>query len=588
MNSWNIEKICVLMCFLGVSVLWAYLNLVRLNTDVPFEILVTAVFLCSSALTTSYLRTSKRKISAYSLVILYLVSYGMLTIYSFRYDLFGGSDVIGEYVIASKTLHLRRWPIGSLDIGWGDRAGRYASCLSVTIFPAILSTVSGIRMLDLFKFILPAICAFVPLLLYLIVDDVFQDKRVAFLSATLFAISHLQIFLLSYLFREQIANFFLLLSIYTILKFHKNLGVATLALLGVIFSNAGHATADFSFLLLVAFLVTPLLLRIRGRKNEVLLSWKLPTFYAAATVLWLFFFANPLFVQHYSVLGGTLTDFVRYFPEYMSKVLATGNIFPSQSLVGSGLPVSVLLKLWYYLSVILVLFGWLFAAIKFNNDPKKLSLTAYCFLMFSLFTFTTFAPGLIPELGAARVFADPFFPLFTGVALSIPCFLSEKKYLKYGRYIAVLTIVFLFLSLPMNLNLVDYERILHFNSENTLVPQIRAVYFDVSFSDLTFAEWIVEYIPSDSWIAVDQRGFNTAYLADHVNKTYMTYPAYSDLSDFLILHSLYIENGIWITPYHTSVFPSQNITWQDIALQTLIVYNDGTMVLAAKISNETS
>ena len=590
MNLLKPERIGIILSITGVSLFWAYLNSVRLSINLPIELLFLAVFMCASALTISCIKTSKHKISVSSLLILFVISYGMLTLYSFRYDGFGGPDTIGEYVIASETLQSGIWPMESLDVGYGDRAGRYASCLSVTILPAVLSSVSGIDLLFVFKFILPLIGAFVPLLVYLLVDEIFKNKQVALICATLLAISHLQIFLLTYLFREQIANFFIVLTLYAALRFPKKFVIVAFASLGIIFSNAGHATADFSILLFAAFTITTLLFRIRKKDTKLsyLFSWKVLVFYVVATFSWLFFFANRLFVQHFSVLGNIIDDLATYLPGYILRVLSTGSIFPSTSLVAAGLPGSYLLQMWYYLSVVIVLFGWLFAFLRFRKDPTKASLIVYCFFMLSVFVFTLFAPGFIAELDSSRVFADLFFPIFTGLAISVPLLLERKRFSKFLKYASVITFIFLFVSLPMNLNLPDYGRILHYNSADVIRPEVRAYYFDVSFSEMAFAEWMKEYVPSDSWITVDQRGFNIPYLANHVNKTYVTSPIYSVKSDFMIINFLFIEDGIWVTPYHASYYPTRNITWQDIATQDSIVFNDGTMLMTRKVLNATT
>ena len=216
------KGINILTMVIGVLLTSLYLNAIRLGDADPNKLIFfTGVSFCIISMIISYSLSTKEKVAKFSLLSLYILTFSLLTIYSFRYYFFS-SDLAGEYFIASETLNTNSWPMSLLAEGWGPRGGRYASSLSVSILPPILSKVTGIPLMLMFKFVMPAIGAFVSIGIYLLVKEIYGDKKLALLSAMLFSVSHLQVFMLSYMFRRQIGHLLLVIMLWMIFRFSKH------------------------------------------------------------------------------------------------------------------------------------------------------------------------------------------------------------------------------------------------------------------------------------------------------------------------------------------------------------------------------
>jgi len=590
-NRYSLGKFSVLLAIVGVCIVWSYLHCLRLGLELlPFQAFLLGVSFCSLALFLAFLRVTKEKASVSSLISLYIVCFGMLSIFSFRYDLFHGADFVGEFVISSITYSQKHLPLELLTVGVEDRAGRYASCLSVTIFPAILSDVSGIEILYLYKFIFPLISACVPLLLYLLVKEIFNDARIAFLSAMFLGTSHMQIFLVSYLFRQQLAHFFMLLSIFCILKFRKwKLLVLPLIFLPCI-PLSHYTVINFALIFLFSFLVAPLAMWILRRKPKEKLVFN-PAFlvyYGAVSYGWLYFFANPIYMQQYNIAVEIFNLAVNYGFSFVMRVLTTGKIRP-ESEVARGLPGSPIVSGWYYLTIILIGMGILYALFRQSNNERKTGWTLYSLIVFLLFGVGALLPVYIKGMDAGRIFSigELTFTSMTALLVS-PLLLALLQKRRPLKYLGVIAVIFVLVCLPMNLNLADHERILHYHTEDVITPEKRALFYDVEWRDYQFATWIHKHVYAGDWISVDLRGFMIAYLANHVNKTYQSFPRFSPLSRYLIVHRLFTENNIWVTPKLSLVHPRQNVSEQQILANSFATYNNGEMVMLTRFDNATT
>ncbi|MDH5266419.1 MAG: hypothetical protein OEW62_01930 [Candidatus Bathyarchaeota archaeon] len=570
----------------GVVLIWFYLSGLRLgNENVSIILLFFGVFLCTISMVFSYIFSTKEKLAKFSLFSLYILSYCLLTIYSFRYYFFG-SDLAGEYTIASIADTSNSWPISLLAVGWGPRAGRYASSLSVSVLPIILSKVIGIDLLQLFKFVMPAIGAFVPVVLYLLIAEVYRDRKLAFLGAMLFAISHLQVFMLSYMFRRQVGHLFSVLGLLVIFKAH-NIKDATIwkALLALFFGGivlSNYYIADWAFLLFLGILLAPIAAKILRRKMKqdgLILSWKMFLLYCGIAAGWLWFAANIIFMEHLSNLQKSISLVIQYGPQYLWKVVTTGKFLPSTpggTTVQEGLTGSAILNIWYYFVVLLPGVGWLYALIRKKNNIKEIALLSWFFLAFPYFFYESFY-GVI---GSSAPFATGFlvFSVFTAISVHRS---SWKK--RSQKIFAIFSIMLIAVSLPLNLSLVN-NQVLHFHPETEISPQVRAIQWDISFGDMKFVNWFQNFVPSEEAITVDDRGFNLLMVANHLNKEHQSYPRFMIRSIFLIATSSFVQHGVW----HTYVwgFSTRNVSSSVMIANNSIVYCDGNTFLLMQFSSQ--
>ena len=570
----------------GVVLIWFYLTGLRLgNENVSIILLFLGVSLCMISMIFSYIFSKKEKMAKFSLFSLYLLSYCLLTIYSFRYFFFG-SDLAGEYAIASIADTSNSWPISFLAVGWGPRAGRYASSLSVSILPVITSKVAGIDLLQLFKFVMPAIGAFVPVGLYLLIDEIYRDRKLALLGAMLFAMSHLQVFMLSYMFRRQVGHLFLVLGLLVIFKAHNtkdaSIWKALLVLFfgGIVLSN--YYIADWAFLLFLGILLAPIAAKLLRRKVKVdglKLTWKMFFLYCGMAAGWLWFAANIIFMEHLSDLKKAISLVIQYGPQYLWKGVTTGKFLPSTpggTVVQEGLTGSAILNIWYYFVVLLPGVGWLYALIRKKNNIKEIALLSSFFLAFPYFFYESFY-GVI---GPSGPFATGFlvFSVYTAISVHRS---SWKK--RSQKIFAIFSIMLIAISLPLNLSLVN-DQVLHFHPETEISPQVRAVQWDISFGDMKFVNWFQNFVPNEETITVDDRGFNLLMVTNHLNKSHQSYPRFMVRSIFLIATSSFVQHGLW----HTYVwgFSTRNVSSSAMIANNSIVYCDGNIFLLMQFSNQ--
>lgn len=587
MNRRKIVSVCLVL--LGVLFISTYLTDLKLGMNPSIDIFVLGVILCSCSTIVAIIWFPK----SYTLLflVLLILSYSLLTIYSFRYDVFGGEDVIGEYVIATKTATSERWPWTEINVGAGDRPGRYASCLSVTILPAILSKVMGIDVLNLYRFVMPLVGACIPFALLLLTKEIFDDDRLALITAVLFAVSHLYLFSLNYMFREQIGYFLLLLSSVAILKKKPLLTIVFLT--GLVLADAGHVATTLGLIVLLSFLISPLLANlrlrvIRGKRqfHHGLDRWPFifMFYFSALTFAWLYFFAPPIMMQLINRTIIMIPTVISRLPTYLMTVLTTGLAIPSGSLAAVGISTSPILKYWYYLDVFLVFLGLLVSLIWISNRRREIAWTVVGIVIFLGFSMSVLAPWYLPELDASRFIAAPIIMPFLALIIWLPWKLRIRH--RHMIFLLIPSLIFVSVSLPLNMSLMDYGRILHFSAEEKLLPSARGWYPDTTFADLQFAQWVTKRISEDKVVTTDFRGYLITYLAGHVAQSYKTYPSFNfSTSSYLILPNTYIVSNLWFTPYY-GAYPSQNATAAQVLNSSDMIYNNGKDMLISRTPNQ--
>lgn len=573
------KGINILTMVIGVLLTSLYLNAIRLGDADPNKLIFfTGVSFCIISMIISYSLSTKEKVAKFSLLSLYILTFSLLTIYSFRYYFFS-SDLAGEYFIASETLNTNSWPMSLLAEGWGPRGGRYASSLSVSILPPILSKVTGIPLMLMFKFVMPAIGAFVSIGIYLLVKEIYGDKKLALLSAMLFSVSHLQVFMLSYMFRRQIGHLLLVIMLWMIFRFSKHKKafskiVIIPLFLGVTLSN--YVVSDFGFLALLGIMITPFaakLLRTRNWSDKVILSWKMFLLYCAVMVSWLWFAANKIFWEHVIKLEASFSMIVTYGPNYIWRVITTGDFLPSTGggrAVGSGLTSNQIVNIWYYFVVLLPAIGWLYTLFKFKRNSKEIAWISCFFLTYGFFIYQAF----YGTEGAALPWASGFIVFCVFTAISVH---RASWHRWHQKVFALLSIILICTSLPLNLSLPN-DQVLHFHSENQISPEIRDRQFDISFKDSVSSQWINSYVPHDEWITCDTRGFfSVLMIINHLNHALQNYPRFSLTSQFLMLDNSFVFHGVWFTSVWG--FSTKNVSFSQIATNNSIIYSNGETFL---------
>lgn len=113
--------------------------------------------------------------------IVMIVSFSMYFVYmvNLRSHFLYGSDNVQEYVISTFTHRSLFWDWTLFD------GGLYNKCLSITILPSLLATLSGTTLLDLYKSIFPVFFGLLPLGIYALAST-FHSRLAGFIAAIFF------------------------------------------------------------------------------------------------------------------------------------------------------------------------------------------------------------------------------------------------------------------------------------------------------------------------------------------------------------------------------------------------------------------
>ena len=84
-------------------------------------------------------------------------------------------------------------------------------------------------------------------------------------------------------------------------------------------------------------------------------------------------------------------------------------------------------------------------------------------------------------------------------------------------------------------------------------------------------------------ISVNHRGYTFGLVANHLNKTYQSYPRFSPKSVFIIAESLFIQYDLWYT--WVWGYGNDNVTFVSIMENNSAVYNNGDTILVMKFDD---
>jgi uncharacterized membrane protein len=243
------------------------------------------------------------------MVVISCVSLSLLLSTTLLSDNLVGWDIHQEYAIFSQVLRNGVWH-PTIDLP-------YNSVLSVSLLPAILSVVSGLDGLLIFRIVFPLLFSTVPLFLYKLYRQ-FLNPRAAFLSAFLFMSYPTFYVELPALARQQIAEIFLVLVLWFV--FSRKVRQEQSTSFVVLALTAGLITAHYSIAFLYIFILALsfLLFKFVLRRDASLLYVTKPAMIAmtaSITIVWYAFVTSGSDLTHLTLtlLGvslGAVKDFL--------------------------------------------------------------------------------------------------------------------------------------------------------------------------------------------------------------------------------------------------------------------------------------
>jgi len=534
----------------------------------PISILIVATVLMAIGAVFSYksIEGNPTKNRLYFLLTITILSLSLNLIPSARFEVFSGlgsPDSLQEYFVADVTLLNGFWG-GNYGVPLEGRPTYYFSCLSVTIFPTVLSEVTGFNLFQIFGFVYPIIFSLIPTLIFLAIDQVFHKTKLAALSSILY--------LEAYRFsapqhgRQFMAVLFLVLMFYIIFKEKvatKNKRKYLLLLfifgLGVV---ASHYTVGY--FVMVIFFAMFLALHL-PHNSQISKSYD---FINASTLAYLF----VLCFSWWSVFN------FRYLMENVSVIEKSilsilGLIEPRwlSSTRTAGRTAGPIVTAWYIFQTVLMVTGLFLVYLEKRIKTRKfLAWVCSAFILFVILFFSLVIPSFTAKLGFNRVYS-----------ISLPIWISFLAYvlLKTSRKSkSVLLVIFLVLNLPISLSLLTYDRLVIFSPERNVSPELAISQTFNLKSEFLMSEWAQRCLQSNQTVSVDIRGKQAMFFVHTLISRIVPSPRFSFNSNYLALYVYNVKHELWWSM--TGIFKTTTI--KEVMLNSTIVYNNGESVMLAK------
>jgi len=417
-----------------------------------------------------------------------------------------GADIFVEYYFASKTYNQGIWdPLVSES---------YNTALSITILPAMISTLSGIDLITLFKLLYPLIFSFVPIILFKAYMRI-MDQKEAFFSVFYF-ISIFPFFTeLLQIGKQMIAEVLLALMTYFVLVNEKMMRRRVLAsILFLSFALVYSHYGTYFFWLLLSLIAT-FLTFVSGRRYGSFARIAISSF--VFSYLWYVYIAGGAVFRAITL---TAVDFMRSLNWLFNPSYAQGveYVVKEKSMAHQVTTYLYLFSMFFIaVSIISILYHAIIGKLQRRGD---LHLTYYQAL--SVGAFVIFGVASISNLSSA-LNVTRFYQLSSFIlaphfieGLKIFSKMISKGYLK-SAYVSKIAALFLMIFLLFNTGyMYEVSRFIGLKEESfsgALNPSMDRS--TPSHSDLVAINWIKEYAPLDNFVVGSDlfgRTFLRAYL----------------------------------------------------------------------------
>lgn len=318
-----------------------------------------------------------------------------------------GWDVHQELNLSNQVLRSGAWH--------PEFQAQYNSVLSITILPALVSLVSGIDLIQVFKIVFPVLFSLVPVVLYRFYRSVLGPEG-AFLSAFLLASYPTFYIELISLARQEIATIFLVLML---LAFsYRTIGRGGSGTVLTLLLTFGIVTAHYSLayiylmLLAVSFVVSAVWRSFRPLVRPAILLLTV-----VITLYWYVFFVSPFELISLSQLftwlvNGVIYDFFSPFSRPAILSMALRQYRPG--LLGD------LNRVLYYAVNFTMAIGFLFFATRRKKTMAEREVFPLLVLAFVLLGFSVALPYFAASLDIQRIY-------LIVLLLASPCFVFGAK-----------------------------------------------------------------------------------------------------------------------------------------------------------------
>lgn len=549
----------------GCGLFLCFLHLVEPNSTIGILIVAVVLMAVSAVFSYKAIKDDPANNKLFFLLTVTILSLALNLIPTARFEVFSGlgsPDSLQEYFVADVTL---------INGFWGDDYGvplegrptYYFSCLSVTIFPAVLSEVTGLDLFQIFGFVYPIIFSLIPAFIFLTIDHVFNDIELAALSALLYL--EMYRFSAAQHGRQFMAILFLVLMFFV--AFRKNSlsknGRKYLLLLFLFIFGVVTSHYTVGYFMIVIFLAMFLVLHpthdSKTSKSKYLINLKTLSYVLVLCFSWWFFYNFGYVIENVLVIKNSVLSILGLIePRWLSSPRTPGRTAGS------------IVTAWYILQTVLMIIGlFLMYADKKMKTRRFLAWMLSAFTLFAILFFSLVIPGFSTKLAFNRVYSIslPIWIPFLAYVLLKTC--RKSKY--------VLLVIFLVLNLPINLSLLTYDRLVIFSSEQNVAPELAISQTFILKSEFLMSEWTQRCLQSNQTVTVDIRGKQTMFFLRNLILRTVPSPRFSFYSNYLALHFYNVKHELW---WSGGISRTTNIS--EIVTNSTVVYNNGESLMLTK------
>jgi len=565
----------LLLAGAGASSLFIYLR--NVEAGIHFSYCAIGVIFIALGVVLSNEAVRKGHNVCFLLVVVTLSMYSLSIMPAVRFNAFSGMmipDSLDEFFVAKTTLAQKHW--GDYPISSEGRQFQYFSCLSVTIFPTILSEITGMSLFGLFEYVYPLIFCLIPLMVFILGKQFFKNNKLAALSSILFV--EYYNFSTPRHAREYMALLFLLLTLFVIFKHetssHRRRTYIFLAMffeIGVVTSH--YTVAYFMSFMFVFTLLFPYLLSALQKRENLCKIFRLDevraprpfnkhmiAYLLTISTGWLFFVSTQYTFKNLLTLKNTILAMLGIARARWTSYTVAGTT--------SG----PIVLAWYVLCFFFILIGFVSFLFYEKKNRVRIAIISSAFSMFIIVFFLPVIPTLSKTLTVTRVFpiALPLWiPFFAYAIASI-----VKRFRRFGY---VFLVSFLLFNLPISMSLISHSNFVLYSPEKVVPPQLAVMQIYIREDESFLSEWTQNYLPIGERISVDLRGRHCLYSALNVIPSVVTSPeGLSSSSKFLFLHSYTLRHSFWWS-FSGGLVHVDNLG--GLIANRTVIYNNGHSIL---------
>lgn len=518
--------------------------------------------------------------------VLFVTAFFLMTMYDIRFNVLQGTDIVFEYTSAKVTLESNIWSLSRAAAG-----DRYFTAASISLFPTIVSKITGLNLMPIFQWVMRAVLAILPLAIFQTVQEVFGNVKLSALSALIFVQFYYSFNLLNFLIRQGVAELFLVLAIYSLVKVYKgknSLAFAVLSIFSMLGLVVSHYTMDYwSVMIFVGIFI--LCSVISYLPKQFLSFFKFSNFkgekQVISSVFLIFFICISLFWIYFTNLIPFLTDVHNEIYLISTSIVHAPGAVASTTPVPSWFfhnPAGPVIGFWLDFTLVLVPVGFLCLLFAFRKEPIHMPLILGGLVMMVFVALWVVAGTAMLGVYIDRVITMgfPFFATF--IAASI--LLLNRKLLSNRKrvlriFAIIIPIIFLMVNLPMNMVIPSYQRYVLYQPRDSVNPAVAINQNIIGINEFTASVWLSQHGSENStyWTDFTNQWF---YASFNVGVDYSGVTPINSTGTYFLLDHYNLQLGMWEGPVSTLYFPVN-----DLLGNSSVVYSNGDSAIIAKLGS---